>query len=873
MSSPRIDLGSEQLGATLWSEVTVEQKLNDHWTCRIVLRDTSDRRPEVEDYSGQPLCVTTFSLDGSENVIFSGFVHHMRLVYEVSGAYGAVLEAVSLSWKLDQGPRHAYFKQQTAHGTASKVLASSGLSVAGAMPAGATLSYVQWEETDFHFFARLVDDCEAWFRPAVDGSAALEAQTAFQPGPTVQWREGEYGLLEWTTRGQLRPIAAEGAHYDYQPMGSAVATGVTAEPAFFGSAAERMVAAVRTGAPQLGSAWADRHRSATLGDHTARLERESRRGLASAVTCVGISREPQVRAGDTVTVAGLPGVDAVYGVLEVAHRWTPKGYENRFTATPASRWSPAERPARPSLDGLYPARVVANHDPHNQGRIRVSYYWQQDGATSWVRLLAPHAGPGRGFLFLPEVGDEVLICFEEGDPERPYAVGSAWNGVHQPPSSGFHVPGSPNGTEFAPNNVKRLVTKSGHRITMVDTPGKETVSIATPQHNRLMLTEQHADTGRPAIVLATAGDLILSAPNGRIHTKSATHSREVGAPAPPALAPPPAPPAASSLSWPDDNDAEISAEMQGDDAAYDGALIGTKCQALTYKKAPGERLSDTEIKNAWSSAYQSDSSCCQARRAAGQAPKHIIYVNGIQNNKADQCVTLQKIANQTCAQVLGVHNTTAGKDLKGLGSDVWQTKGDRDLISQANAGKPISTHDGRNPAVDSLSDVLYNSVLDGDPPEIYAHSQGGAVASLASYDANNRLINDLHPSGISGLQVTSLASAAPSWPSTMSGQHFVNIQDATPVKLGMGSDPGWDAAHTGPNQQVIRFQGAPGATDPIILNSAQLQTMNEVTTNPYDGTAIAMNMPPVSLSAYHDVNTTYLNAARKVNGGCSADGN
>ena len=532
MSSPRVDLGSEQLGAMLWSEVTVEQKLNSHWTCRIVLRDTSDRRPEVEDYSGQPLRVTTFSLDGSENVIFSGIVHHMRLVYEVSGAYGAVLEAVSLSWKLDQGPRHAYFKQQTAHGTASKVLASSGLSVAGAMPAGATLSYVQWEETDFHFFARLVDDCEAWFRPAVDGSAALEAQIAFQLGPTVEWREGEYGLLEWTTRGQLGPIAAEGAHYDYQPMGSAVETGITAEPTFFGSAAERMVAAVRAGAPQLGSAWADRHRSATLADHTARLERESRRGLASAVTCLGISREPRVRAGDTVTVAGLPGVDAVYGVLEVTHRWTPRGYENRFTATPASRWSPAERPARPSLDGLYPARVVANHDPHNQGRIRVSYYWQEGGETSWVRLLAPHAGPGRGFLFLPELGDEVLICFEEGDPERPYAVGSAWNGVHQPPTSGFHAPGEHNQSEFAPNNVKRLVTRSGHRITMVDTPGKETVSIATPQHNRLMLTEHHADTGRPAIVLATAGDLILSAPNGRIHSRSATHSREVGLAAP-----------------------------------------------------------------------------------------------------------------------------------------------------------------------------------------------------------------------------------------------------------------------------------------------------------------------------------------------------
>ncbi len=145
-----------------------------------------------------------------------------------------------------------------------------------------------------------------------------------------------------------------------------------------------------------------------------------------------------------------------------------------------------------------------------------------------MRLLAPHAGPGRGLLFLPELGDEVLICFEEDDPERPSVVDSAWNGVHQPPTSGFHTPGEPNGAEFAGNNIKRLVTKSGHRITMVDTPGKKAVSIATPQHNRLMLIEYHMYTGRPAIVVATAGDLILSALNGRIHSHSATHSREVG---------------------------------------------------------------------------------------------------------------------------------------------------------------------------------------------------------------------------------------------------------------------------------------------------------------------------------------------------------
>jgi uncharacterized protein involved in type VI secretion and phage assembly len=311
-------------------------------------------------------------------------------------------------------------------------------------------------------------------------------------------------------------------------MQSKSLAGVTSSTPYYGSAAEKMVAAVQSQSGSLEARWVDRNRVATIGDLQSRLEREARRGLASGVTCTGISREPRLRAGDTLEVTGLPGVNATYGVLEVVHQWSPKGYENTFTVTPAQRWSPAQRPARPMLDGVYPARVVDNHDPHNQGRIRVQYYWQEDSETTWVRLIAAHAGPGRGFLFLPEKGDEVLITFEEGDVERPYVVGSAWNGVHQPPASGFHQPGEVNGSEFAENNIKRIVTKSGHRITMVDTPGKETISLTTPRSNRVMLTENHEDTGRPAIVLESQGDMIFAAPNGRIHSQSKLHSRDVG---------------------------------------------------------------------------------------------------------------------------------------------------------------------------------------------------------------------------------------------------------------------------------------------------------------------------------------------------------
>ncbi len=529
MSMPFITLNDESLSAALLQELDVHQELNSHWTARIVLRDAPDRRPQVEGFAGKPLKISTFDLFGVENILFQGFVHRMRLIFEISGAWGAELTAISSTWKMAQAERVNYFYQQTAQAAAQQTGGASGISVSGSIPSSGTRSFVQWNETDFNFVTRLADDGEAWLRPAVDGSGGLEVQTAFAKGCNLNWRAGEYNLLEWSIQGQVQPVSAQGAHYDYQAMRSQDLGAVTGSVPMYADAAAAMVSAAQGASGALPAVWVDRHRSATLADYSARLAREARRGAANAVLCKGVSRDPQVRAGDAVTITGLGEVDATYGVIAADHRWTTKGYENTFTATPAQHWSPQVRPQRPDMDGVYPARVVSNHDPHNQGRIRVHYYWQEASETTWVRLLSAHAGPGRGMLMYPEQGDEVMIAFEEGDAERPYVIGSAWNGVHQPPAAGFHQPSEVNGSEFARNNIKRLVTKSGHRITIVDTPGKETISLDTPTSNRLMLTESHGDTeNRAAIVLDTAGDMILAAPQGRIHQQAMIRSADLG---------------------------------------------------------------------------------------------------------------------------------------------------------------------------------------------------------------------------------------------------------------------------------------------------------------------------------------------------------
>ncbi len=176
------------------------------------------------------------------------------------------------------------------------------------------------------------------------------------------------------------------------------------------------------------------------------------------------------------------------------------------------------------MRGLVTARVVDHNDPRKMGRVKIQYDWLESGETGWVRMTTPHAGGDRGFMFMPEVGDEVLVAFEHGDPERPYVVGCLWNGVDQAPHTEFW------GGDIETNDVKRIVTKSGHRIQLSDKEGQEAIVIATPSKLKIALLEKADETGRSMILLHSEdGDIFCSAPNGRIHIRSKYFSREVGA--------------------------------------------------------------------------------------------------------------------------------------------------------------------------------------------------------------------------------------------------------------------------------------------------------------------------------------------------------
>ncbi|MFY1671341.1 phage baseplate assembly protein V [Plantactinospora sp. WMMB334] len=151
--------------------------------------------------------------------------------------------------------------------------------------------------------------------------------------------------------------------------------------------------------------------------------------------------------------------------------------------------------------------VTNNQDRAGLGRVKVALPWLSDGAeTDWARVAAPMAGAGRGCYLLPEVGDEVLVAFEHGNPESAYVIGGLWNGKDGPPVA----------NSDGRNDVRALVSRSGHVIRLIDTEQDERIEIVDGSaRNSIVIS-----TKDNRIAITADADILISA-GGRLRLAGA----------------------------------------------------------------------------------------------------------------------------------------------------------------------------------------------------------------------------------------------------------------------------------------------------------------------------------------------------------------
>jgi type VI secretion system secreted protein VgrG len=181
---------------------------------------------------------------------------------------------------------------------------------------------------------------------------------------------------------------------------------------------------------------------------------------ANSVYYSGISYFP-IGLGQVFTIQNQT-VQHELIAIEVTHHSEVHGnYSCEFKAIPADVAAPHYTDVHVFAKAEnQPAQVKDNNDPEGLGRIKVQFYGVSSNIVSeWIRMIQPHSGAGKGFYFIPEIGEEVLIGFEGNNVQNPYVMGTQYNGNE---SSGYSSP---------QNDIKVIQTRSGCKIVINDADG------------------------------------------------------------------------------------------------------------------------------------------------------------------------------------------------------------------------------------------------------------------------------------------------------------------------------------------------------------------------------------------------------------------
>ena len=347
----------------------------------------------------------------------------------------------------------------------------------------------QYEETNFRFIQRLARQYQEWLY--YDGQNLVFGKP--QAGSTTKLTYGEeLSVLDVCSQTLARPIKGSSYHsvndqtYNGQSPDTAAGQNTLGQAAFDSSLALFTAPAVQRAEPRI----------TNKGELDAYFQRKQQSDGAASSFITGESDCRILTVGSIIDVhtaihtgIGIHVKNSIgtYIITEITHiAGMGDSYQNYFTALPSSI------PTLPCPDVPLPvahtqqAVVVSNEDPKKLGRVQVKMNWQTGPMqTSWIRVLAPDAGTSdkvatnRGFVFIPEKGDQVMVAFRYDDPNRPFVLGSLFHGKS----------GTGGGSS---NKTKSLTTRSGCTVTLDDEKGS--VTIADPTGSTIILNGDNTIT-------------------------------------------------------------------------------------------------------------------------------------------------------------------------------------------------------------------------------------------------------------------------------------------------------------------------------------------------------------------------------------------
>jgi type VI secretion system secreted protein VgrG len=319
---------------------------------------------------------------------------------------------------------------------------------------------VQYRETDFDFISRLMEQEGIYYYFAhedgahkmilCDSPGSHEPYEEYDTIPFSAARSGPAGegIYDWVVEREVQTGSIALGDFDFQNP-TPVVQQASNESAFVKSGSELF---------DYPGAYTDEYRDdyvnhAADGERYARVRAEELRARGEVYLGEGDARG--LAAGHTFTLEAPPrSRDAIeYLIVSAAYRIRAGAFESgeseddeetfacSLTAIDSSvPFRPLRVTAKPVIQGPQTAKVVGEGevDTDKYGRVKVQFPWDRHGAADrnsscWIRVAQAHAGQGYGGMDVPRVGDEVVVQYLEGDPDRPIVTGRVYNAANMPP--------------------------------------------------------------------------------------------------------------------------------------------------------------------------------------------------------------------------------------------------------------------------------------------------------------------------------------------------------------------------------------------------------------------------------------------------------
>ncbi|MFG3340748.1 VgrG-related protein [Glycomyces sp. NPDC048151] len=256
---------------------------------------------------------------------------------------------------------------------------------------------------------------------------------------------------------------------------------------------------------------------------------------ATAVELDGVAKgNPKLVPGSGVTLANVSDpFGGKYTLTSVRHVFNEHdGYTTAFTVSGRAERTlyglTAGSPG-PVPNGLTSGVVSDVRDPLKLGRVKVTFPWlSKDFTTTWARTASPGGGRNRGLWAVPEVGDEVLVGFADGDMDYPFVLGGLHSNKDSPPKLESPTVDDSSGAI----GVRALVSRTGHRLELVDDASKQGILLSTGDGKLLLKLDAKGQllelkcsgeikvTGRGVKIDAGTGNLELSGQQVKVKGQS-----------------------------------------------------------------------------------------------------------------------------------------------------------------------------------------------------------------------------------------------------------------------------------------------------------------------------------------------------------------